>query len=121
MKSRNTIHFIVLSLLIVALFIVDLAVGSVAIPLREVWAALTGGEVAASTAKIVCSIRLVKAVVALVAGAALAVSGLQMQTLFRNPMAGPYVLGVSGRMVGGDNFPLYSFRGSKSDLRVEIE
>ncbi len=95
MKSRNTIHFIVLSLLIVALFIVDLAVGSVAIPLREVWAALTGGEVAASTAKIVCSIRLVKAVVALVAGAALAVSGLQMQTLFRNPLAGPYVLGIS--------------------------
>ena len=95
MKSRNTIHFIVLSLLIVVLFIVDLAVGSVAIPLREVWAALTGGEVAASTAKIVCSIRLVKAVVALVAGAALAVSGLQMQTLFRNPLAGPYVLGIS--------------------------
>lgn len=95
MKSRNTIHFIVLSLLIAALFIVDLAVGSVAIPLREVWAALTGGEVAASTAKIVCSIRLVKAVVALVAGAALAVSGLQMQTLFRNPLAGPYVLGIS--------------------------
>ena len=95
MKSRNTIHFIVLSLLIVALFIVDLAVGSVAIPLREVWAALTGGEVAASTAKIVCSIRLVKSVVALVAGAALAVSGLQMQTLFRNPLAGPYVLGIS--------------------------
>lgn len=95
MKSRNTIHFIVLSLLIVALFIVDLAVGSVAIPLREVWAALTGGEVATSTAKIVCSIRLVKAVVALVAGAALAVSGLQMQTLFRNPLAGPYVLGIS--------------------------
>ena len=95
MKSRNTIHFIVLSLLIVALFVVDLAVGSVAIPLREVWAALTGGEVAASTAKIVCSIRLVKAVVALLAGAALAVSGLQMQTLFRNPLAGPYVLGIS--------------------------
>lgn len=95
MKSRNTIHFIVLSLLIVALFVVDLAVGSVAIPLREVWAALTGGEVAASTAKIVCSIRLVKSVVALVAGAALAVSGLQMQTLFRNPLAGPYVLGIS--------------------------
>ena len=95
MKSRTSLLFVVLTLLAVALFAVDLAVGSVAIPLREVWASLTGGEVAASTAKIVRSIRLVKAVVALLAGAALAVSGLQMQTLFRNPLAGPYVLGIS--------------------------
>lgn len=95
MKSRTSLLFVVLTLLTVALFAVDLAVGSVAIPLREVWASLTGGEVAASTAKIVRSIRLLKAVVALLAGAALAVSGLQMQTLFRNPLAGPYVLGIS--------------------------
>lgn len=95
MKSRTSLLFVVLTLLAVALFAVDLAVGSVAIPLREVWASLTGGEVAASTAKIVRSIRLLKAVVALLAGAALAVSGLQMQTLFRNPLAGPYVLGIS--------------------------
>lgn len=95
MKSRTSLLFVVLTLLAVALFAVDLAVGSVAIPLREVWASLTGGEVAASTAKIVRSIRLVKAVVALLAGAALAVSGLQMQTLFRNPLAGPYVFGIS--------------------------
>lgn len=45
--------------------------------------------------KIVLNIRLIKAVVALLAGAALSVSGLQMQTLFRNPLAGPYVLGIS--------------------------
>lgn len=95
MKSRTSLLFVVITLLAVALFAVDLAVGSVAIPLREVWASLTGGEVAASTAKIVRSIRLLKAVVALLAGAALAVSGLQMQTLFRNPLAGPYVLGIS--------------------------
>jgi iron complex transport system permease protein len=47
------------------------------------------------TRKIVVDIRLMKAVVAILAGAALSVSGLQMQTLFRNPLAGPYVLGVS--------------------------
>ncbi len=47
------------------------------------------------TARIVINIRLVKAVVALLAGAALSVSGLEMQTLFRNPLAGPYVLGIS--------------------------
>ena len=84
-----------LSVAAVVLFAVDLSVGSVAIPLRDVWAALTGGDVAASTAKIVCGIRLLKAVTAVIAGAALAVSGLQMQTLFRNPLAGPYVLGIS--------------------------
>lgn len=59
------------------------------------WAALTGGDCPAVTAKIVLDIRLVKAVVALTAGMALSVSGLQMQTLFRNPLAGPYVLGIS--------------------------
>lgn len=95
MKLTHPIRFTALALLIVVLFTLDLAVGSVSIPLREVWASLTGGEVAASTVKIVRSIRLVKAVVALLAGAALAVSGLQMQTLFRNPLAGPYVLGIS--------------------------
>lgn len=95
MKLTHSIRFTALALLIVVLFALDLVVGSVSIPLREVWASLTGGEVAASTVKIVRSIRLVKAVVALLAGAALAVSGLQMQTLFRNPLAGPYVLGIS--------------------------
>ena len=95
MTLTHPIRFTALALLIVVLFALDLAVGSVSIPLREVWASLTGGEVAASTVKIVRSIRLVKAVVALLAGAALAVSGLQMQTLFRNPLAGPYVLGIS--------------------------
>ena len=95
MKQRTTLLFTLLSLLAVALFVCDLVVGSVAIPLMEVWAALTGGEVAPATAKIVCDIRLVKALVALLAGAALSVSGLQMQTLFRNPLAGPFVLGIS--------------------------
>ena len=95
MKSSSALLFPLLSLLVAAFFVVDLTTGSVSVPLDEVWAALTGGEVAASTAKIVRSIRLVKAVVAVAAGAALAVSGLQMQTLFRNPLAGPYVLGIS--------------------------
>ena len=95
MKSRTSLLFTALGLLTIALFAIDLMVGSIAIPFREVWASLTGGEVAPATAKIVRSIRLVKAVVALLAGSALAVSGLQMQTLFRNPLAGPYVLGIS--------------------------
>lgn len=95
MRSRNTILFTLLAVAMVALFIADLAIGSTAIHLGDVWAALTGGECNVATRDIVLKIRLIKAVMAILAGAALAVSGLQMQTLFRNPLAGPYVLGVS--------------------------
>lgn len=87
--------FIMLSVLTVVLFCVDLSVGAVSIPVADVWAALTGGDCPDATAFIVRNIRLIKAVVALLTGAALSVSGLQMQTLFRNPLAGPYVLGIS--------------------------
>ena len=95
MYSRSAILFIVLSVLTILLFLLDLTVGTADIPVCDVWAALTGGNCSRTTAKIVLDIRLVKAVVALLAGTALSVSGLQMQTLFRNPLAGPYVLGIS--------------------------
>lgn len=93
--SRTTFLFTALGLLTAALFIADLAVGSVAVPLGDVWAALTGGSCDPATSDIILKIRLLKAVTALFAGAALAAGGLEMQTLFRNPLAGPYVLGVS--------------------------
>lgn len=93
--TRNRLLFIFLSLLCVALFVLDLTLGSTDIAWRDVWAALTGGEVDGVVRDIVLKIRLTKAVVAVAAGAALAASGLAMQTLFRNPLAGPYVLGVS--------------------------
>ena len=92
---RTTFLFTALGLLTAALFIADLAVGSVAVPLGDVWAALTGGSCDPATSDIILKIRLLKAVTALFAGAALAAGGLEMQTLFRNPLAGPYVLGVS--------------------------
>ncbi len=95
MRSRSALLFFALTVLTVCLFLLDLAVGAVAVPLGDVWAALTGGDCPRATAKIILNIRLIKAVVALLAGAALSVSGLQMQTLFRNPLAGPYVLGIS--------------------------
>ena len=95
MRSRSVLLFTALAALTLFLFLLDLAVGAVAVPLGDVWAALTGGDCPRATAKIILNIRLVKAVVALLAGAALSVSGLQMQTLFRNPLAGPYVLGIS--------------------------
>ena len=92
---RTAILFTVLSLLTAALFTADLLIGSVAVALRDIWAALTGGSCDPAVRDIILKIRLLKAVTALFAGAALAASGLQMQSLFRNPLAGPYVLGIS--------------------------
>lgn len=95
MRGRTTVLFFILSALTGVLFSLDMAIGAVNIPISDVWAALTGGDCPRATAKIILNIRLIKAIVALLAGAALSVSGLQMQTLFRNPLAGPYVLGIS--------------------------
>ena len=95
MKQRSTTLFIILSLLLVILFMLDLLVGSVHIPLRDILGAIVGADIDPATRLIVLDIRLVKAIVAVLAGMALSVSGLQMQTLFRNPLAGPYVLGIS--------------------------
>ena len=95
MRMRSKILFTILAITTLLLFAVDMMVGSVGIAAADVWAALTGGECDPITRKIVLDIRLMKSVLAILAGAALSVSGLQMQTLFRNPLAGPYVLGVS--------------------------
>lgn len=94
MRNHTTILFTLLIVLCAVLFVVDIAVGSVAIPLSEVVSALFGNG-SAEVRSIIVDIRLVRAVVAVLAGVALSVSGLEMQVLFRNPLAGPYVLGVS--------------------------
>lgn len=97
--------FIIFSLLTVALFVADLMYGSVKISPSEIAAVLSGTGGDTVNARIIIDIRLVKAIVAMIAGAALSVSGLQMQTLFRNPLAGPSVLGVtSGASLGAALF-----------------
>ncbi|MEG1700930.1 MAG: iron ABC transporter permease [Alistipes sp.] len=93
--SRTSLLFTLLGLLTALLFVADLAIGSVSIAPSEVWAALSGGACDQAVRDIVLKFRLLKALMALFAGAALSASGLQMQTLFRNPLAGPYVLGIS--------------------------
>ena len=123
MRPRSYILFILLAAAMVLLFAIDLSVGSTSIPLRHVWNALTGGDCPATTARIVINIRLIKAIVALLAGAALSVSGLQMQTLFRNPLAGPYVLGISsGASLGVALFilgaPFLGLGASMSNLGI---
>ena len=94
MRRGTIILFALLALLCVVLFVVDICVGSVAISFNDVVKTLLGGG-SEEMRSIVLDIRLVRAIVAILAGAALSVSGLQMQVLFRNPLAGPYVLGVS--------------------------
>lgn len=95
MRYKTTILFTLLSLLLVGLFLLDMTIGDMEISVGEVFTILMGGAADEINRGIVLDIRLVKAIMAILAGSALAVSGLQMQTLFRNPMAGPYTLGVS--------------------------
>jgi len=81
---------------ILVLVVVNLMIGTVAIPADSVVSILTGSEKEPVVwTNIVLSSRLPQTLTALVAGAGLAVSGLQMQTVFRNPLAGPSVLGIS--------------------------
>lgn len=77
-------------------FLLDLSLGSVSIPFTQTIAILSGQEVENETWKqIIMLFRLPRIITALAVGAGLSVSGLLMQTLFRNPLAGPYVLGIS--------------------------
>ncbi len=93
--SGHKTILVLLVIILPLLFLIDMGTGSSGITVKETWFALTGRLEDAIKAKVILDIRLVRCVVALLAGAALSVSGLQMQTLFRNPLAGPYVLGIS--------------------------
>ncbi|MFA5556337.1 MAG: iron ABC transporter permease [Flavobacteriaceae bacterium] len=94
MNHKFLIFGIVLS--IILLFLINLSVGSVAIPIKEIFSILIGEDSSKQTWEyIVLNYRLPKAIVAMLVGVGLSLSGLLMQTLFRNPLAGPYVLGVS--------------------------
>lgn len=94
MKSRTAV-FVILSVLLLLLAVADLCWGSIAIPLKDILAAFSKKESAGVLGEIVLNYRLPKVLTAIVAGSALSVSGLMMQTLFRNPLAGPDVLGVN--------------------------
>jgi iron complex transport system permease protein len=96
LPRRRALLLVGLLVGLLALFVLSLAVGSVSIPLNEIVTALLGGETSrASWTLIVLNFRLPRALTAALVGAALGVSGLMMQTLFRNPLADPFVLGIS--------------------------
>lgn len=93
--------FVLLFALLILALVTDIALGSVSLPLSEVWAALTGQSQDEVYREIILNHRLPKALTAILTGAALSVAGVLMQTLFQNPLAGPDVLGVtSGASLG---------------------
>lgn len=94
MKSKNYIAFTGLTALLIVLFLSDLTFGSISISMREIATVFfRNGD--GINAEILLNFRLPKAITAILTGAALSVAGLMMQTLFRNPLAEPYILGVS--------------------------
>lgn len=94
--DKKGLLFILSSIMVVLLFLVNLFYGSVDIPSRDVLAILFGGEVEREAWRlIVLETRVPQAVTALLAGAAISVAGLLLQTLFNNPLAGPEVLGIN--------------------------
>ena len=108
-RSRITTSMLFVALVVGALLLAigDLLIGTTPLSIGQVWSVLSGSAEDESLVTIVLRMRMPKVLVALFAGMALSASGLQMQTLFRNPLAGPYVLGVnSGASLGVALFTL---------------
>lgn len=96
MKKSHTITFLTLFGVLLVMIALDLLIGSVHIPMKDVFDILGGGlSTNPGWETIVLEFRVPKAVTAILAGSGLGISGLLMQTIFRNPLAGPFVLGIS--------------------------
>lgn len=110
-SGKVTVYVILIAVLL-AVFLADLLIGSVKIPFGDILSLLTGGQSSSGEYDIILfSIRIPRALTALFAGMALSVSGLQMQTVFRNPLAGPYVLGISAGASLGVAIVVLGFSG----------
>ena len=99
MKELQTSYkkpFLLLTVLLIIFTLANISLGSVRIPISDILTILSGGKaVKISWETIILNYRLPKAITAILVGSGLSVSGLLMQTLFRNPLAGPFVLGIS--------------------------
>ena len=94
--NKYTYTFIILIVVLLLLCIANVSLGSISIPFKAIFAALLGDEsIKSSWQHIILNYRAPKAITAVIVGAGLGISGLLMQTLFKNPLAGPYVLGLS--------------------------
>ncbi|MEZ4796298.1 MAG: iron ABC transporter permease [Flavobacteriaceae bacterium] len=95
MLSNHKFHFLILLTVLFICFFVNISLGSVAIPIKSIINCIIGSEANESWQYIIQNYRLPKAFTAILVGSGLGISGLLMQTLFRNPLAGPFVLGIS--------------------------
>ena len=111
--NKTVYRIVLMTLLLVLIFIADILLGSVTIPLSDFFEYLKGNDWShPSYEAIIFDYRLPKALTACFAGSALAVSGLLMQSFFRNPLAGPYVLGISSGASLGVALLLLLFSGT---------
>jgi iron complex transport system permease protein len=94
-RPRTALRFALALAALGAVVVAGIALGAVRIPLDVVWRALLGQEVQPPYDVIVHDVRLPRTLTATLVGASLGIAGLQMQTLFRNPLADPFILGVS--------------------------
>jgi iron complex transport system permease protein len=111
--KRNRLLFTGLLFLLIGFFILDIFFGSVSIKASDVIRSLFT-DTESNFKTIIFKFRIPKAITALAVGIALSLSGLQMQTIFRNPMAGPYVLGISSGASLGVAFVILGFSGNIS-------
>lgn len=96
LSKSYTIHFLILSALLILFLLINISLGSVLIPFKDVFLIVFGDEsLKDSWQTIILNFRLPKAITAILVGSGLSICGLLMQTLFRNPLAGPFVLGIS--------------------------
>ncbi|MFC4873051.1 iron chelate uptake ABC transporter family permease subunit [Negadavirga shengliensis] len=110
-RKLHTLYFVISILVFLLLWLINLGIGSVSIPIEEIAGRFLGKAFSKSSWEIILmEYRFPKSLTAMLAGTALAVSGLQMQTFFRNPLAGPYVLGISSG--AGLGVALLSMAGS---------
>ncbi|MDL2262611.1 iron ABC transporter permease [Bacteroidales bacterium OttesenSCG-928-I21] len=94
-KRLNILKFLTLILLFILLLIVDFNTGHIKIPFSEILKFFSFSDVSDEFYLLIKEFRFPRIIAAILSGAALSIAGLIMQTLFRNPLAGPYVLGVS--------------------------
>jgi len=127
MDKKRVYLFMLLTLVLVAGIILDIYIGSAKISVGDIWNIIIGQISDTPEAYIVQQIRFPRVIVALLAGVSLSIAGLQMQTVFRNPLAGPYVLGISsGSSLGvalvllGSSVFGYTFSGFMGDLGIII-
>jgi iron complex transport system permease protein len=122
-------HFILLSVFLMVLFVLNISLGSVAIPFKDILDTLIGNTAAKeSWQTIILHFRLPKAITAILVGSGLSVAGLLMQTLFRNPLAGPFVLGISSGaslgvallILGSSLFGSFFFANSISNWSLPV-